>query len=332
MKSRSLLSGKAWQRELNSEAFIDGLQCMIDFTGKYGVEVSTEVKFLPRKRQFLYLKDIIVGNETSVSPLDPENLETIAREFKEATGKEFSHEYMPKRMRPKGESVLDLRSRVLESRSFEKEYVKANPGKELTLPHPANYENGERKYIEEEFDLETYLAINIHTHPSNLMIPSPADLEHLQQTKEGNESLKLMLEDKRKILPNPIGVIVGPEKEEIGSLFPYYSLLIFQEKFDDSIYFEEEFFDYLSQGFYRHPSCMNESEKVVREIFGETELPEATKVVQGHYNVLSPKYFPHERKMELPRGESWSFLTDNSQITPLISQPETQHSLPRLST
>ena len=269
MKARSLISGETWRKELNSEAFMNGLDCMIDFTKKYGREVGTEIFFSPKKRHFLYLNDIMVGDEKRVSLSKPVNLESVAKEFKERTGKEFIHaKRLMKEELLTFDSVRRFFNQIIESQLFEKEYTKTNPERSLTLPYPHSKES-ERNVSMQEYPDDEYMAIMIHTHPSSILIPSPNDLIYLQCIREKNGLRKLALKSKRKLLPNPIEIIVGPKKEE-----EYYPLLVFQEKSEEPNYFKEEFFTAIFDGFTKLPQCMDRDTKLLRRIFGIDEIDE----------------------------------------------------------
>jgi len=205
---------KRLKEELNSEAFLSGLEAVLNYSLNAGNEAHFNVYYFPKLGIFGYPDYIILGDATSVLPSRIDTKKTV--------------EYI---------------SKLVESAG-----VGNGPNMDRRLEYPQSEDFKRKNEKTESVDSESIPAILVHTHPkTRIAYPSGGDLAALNAERDSQrfiEGIAYVKETKC----NPLGIIVPTIK--FGR---EHRVLMFQEKSNIPFPLDTDF-EELSDKFYESES------------------------------------------------------------------------------
>jgi len=304
------IRANTWKSELNSEAFISGLETAINFTSKHGNETSFNVNYYPIRNLFSYPFDINVGNKNSVSPFYPLNLPKTIEEYKKQIGLDLPH--------LRNEAWKERRKKLTPNQEFDEirkgldwmeKWNLENCSQAIRIHYPQTKDWTSRLEelgsIAENSEGEWgYTAIDVHTHPSGYMVPSTNDLSHLNKLRVINESFFKDYKDiPKRMIPNPILLIAGTKVRE--GYRKYNPLLIIQEKTKTPLPSETDF-KALSAGFCELLKPLKFLMNCISGI--SCDETESEKNARENYNILKARYYLSSKEV-IPEGK-WGTLCE----------------------
>jgi hypothetical protein len=316
MKSRiKPIGARKWKSELNSEAFLSGLDTILEHTEKTEKEAAFKVDYIPEIDTFTYPEKIHLGNKTSVSYDHPIYL-TRANELYEAQfGLPFPHE-------KNGEWDVRLRELVKGGKHKQIMYEQMKGEKwqlenkiDLEIEYPETKDLWERVEREQRLFEETlnrehpptsYRGINVHTHPlDEYLIPSPNDLKNINSRRLSNEKLfeDDVINTRRSLIPNPLSIIAGKGRRDLAGI--KHDMLIIQERSRSPLTSEADFKE-TSEDFCKF--IFKSEENSLKSIFGNA--PRIEHNIEQKYNIIPVTYYPHIGKVF--SGKRWGLLCERN--------------------
>ena len=309
------------RNELNSEAFVSGLDAIIGFSKETGREAAFSVEFLPVANSFIYPDKIHAGDKTSVG-----GQHLAERAMSKLSEKIDVPKFMEK-FRKVGTKVKNMSNFwdffVSEfGDNFAHDYFAAlgEAMEEAEIPFPNGRDFADRSYLNQKlYKLALanppYAAIEVYTHPAERIIcPSDSDLRTLNCIRRQSHNQKK--HSKSEYLPpNAICIAVGtndvPEHIKIKQNHP---LLIMQEQTKDPLP-ENTDFKRLADGFYALADKRTAEQRLLMNILRLTNSPigkegkELGREAKGSYRISNGLYAPDEKRISLCGRSRWPALS-----------------------
>jgi len=179
-----------WKSELESEAFLSGLDAVVKFMSETGVEAGFQLAYCPTADMLAYDNlEILVGSEKRLNLFVPMNQESARLWIEEKTGQKIiSGCYLG----------IENDNGLSQFNDWLERYNQENSSKRVSIDFPQSEDHDRRvdAYLnflekEEEDDICLAYAIMVHTHPSKEILngdfsPSPNDLRYLNSIRNAN--------------------------------------------------------------------------------------------------------------------------------------------------
>lgn len=304
--TKSKINATRLENELNSQAFISGLQAVIDFTIEHEKEAGFEVNYSSASDCFAYKDKIMIGTDKQLSHSSSLNYPAAFDAYKRETGLPLPGKHPEWKARVKTLSKLQMCRELLNGIDWERNYNQLHPKQATHIDYPVTKDFLDRLYksdAEEEYSGSFPNAIGVHSHPGRkIAIPSPGDLGHLNGERRLNG--EIFPEIKSGILSHfPLSVIVAVPKNNLAN--GIYSVIIINERTREPLP-EQSDFDSMAKGF----TAMFNREYQLSRFLGRKSkyLEECRNLAIANYNLITAEYSSSSGRIEPCLGEQWGLL------------------------